>query len=346
MKSCQGITQIILIALFLFPAFSFAETQSVCSKEGYTIFTINGIFNDEENARVNKEALKDLFSNSSGFNGEPLLVDYLYNPTHLSGLGDLTEVLFQKTFESFISGNYDLKTIQNDLSAKLSTQKVFFVAHSQGNLYVNELYDEVVGAGKIPAQSTGVYGVASPATYVAGGGKYITSDTDEMILGLVYDKIHWPILPPNTHIEFDPAVSENGHGFAGVYIAYEGQRIISEIQQGLSLLKTNTYQKEDAPCLPAPTLGVTYQASNAFYTVVDPLASVMATTAGAVYTTADTAHTLASGAVSNVFLTFETGTRVVGTTGGQVLYTSARTIADKEKEIGLTLGVETHGALA
>ena len=35
--------------------------------------------------------------------------------------------------------------------------------------------------GGVPSQSIGVYGVATPANRVAGGGKYLTSDTDNVI---------------------------------------------------------------------------------------------------------------------------------------------------------------------
>lgn len=168
----------------LFSPFSvLAQNSNTCSPEGYTILTINGIFTDKEKAADNKRALQDKlleFYPNFIFNSQPLTVDYLHNESHLAGFGDLVKAVSQGLFNQ--KNDYDLVEMLVDASEKVRTQKLLLVGHSQGNFYTNSFYETVVDKqGGVPWKSMGVYGIASPATFVAGGGKYITSDTDNVI---------------------------------------------------------------------------------------------------------------------------------------------------------------------
>ena len=81
------------LVLFFIPAFVFAQTSSVCSPVGYTILTINGILTNKEEAAENSSRL---FRRLDGtYNGEPVTVDYLHNPSHFAGGGDIAKTLAQ-----------------------------------------------------------------------------------------------------------------------------------------------------------------------------------------------------------------------------------------------------------
>ena len=85
----------IVILVFLFSPFAiFAqESEQACSPIGYSVFTINGIFTDETDAKENKNKLKNKLPPT--FNNQPITVNYLHNETHIAGLGDLTMSFYQ-----------------------------------------------------------------------------------------------------------------------------------------------------------------------------------------------------------------------------------------------------------
>ena len=120
------------------------------------------------------------------YNNQPLTVDFLHNPSHLAGLGDILMSVYQKIFDNETVEDYDLIEMLKSASEKVKTQKLLLVAHSQGNFYANSFYDTVAEKqGGVPRESIGVYSVATPASRVAGGGKWLTSDTDKVISGIV-----------------------------------------------------------------------------------------------------------------------------------------------------------------
>ena len=202
-----------MISLFSLSSRVFAS--GLCSQNGYTIATINGIFTNEDGAKENRNNLKKGLPLT--YNNQPLTVDYLYNPTHLAGLGDVFDAIAQGAF--FQRSDYDLTEMLNDASQKIGTQKLLLVGHSQGNFYTNNFYDKVSSRpGGIPGRSISVYGVASPAGYVDGGGKYLTSNTDEVI-NFVREKNTIDVLSPNIHIPLQ-ASDGNGHSFSDVYLKY------------------------------------------------------------------------------------------------------------------------------
>ncbi len=274
-KYCKNfITPVLIIGFFLIPIFAKVDSN-VCSKLGYTIETINGIFTDDTHAKQNKDALAYYFGPT--YNNEPLTVDYLLNPSHLAGLGDLFKAAYQKYFDSEIIDDYDLKEMLNDASSKVFTQKLLLVGHSQGNFYANSFYDTVADkTGGVPVQSIGVYGVASPASRVAGYGKYITSSTDTVI-----EKLRWKgilsIMPANEDIKLSQGDTSDGHSFSDVYLKYRGTQIVSDIQDSLNKLKTSDIQNTQKPCITLPELTVGHKIAKVVFTVADPVAVVTKT---------------------------------------------------------------------
>ena len=164
-----------------------------------------------------------------------------------------------------------------DISQKLKTQKVLFVAHSQGNFYANDIYNKIASKeGGIPKKSLGIYGIGSPASFVSGGGKYITSSNDE-IINLIR-KTGWflDILKSNVDIE-SPINQDNlrGHSLSKVYLKYEGNRIASEIEASISKLQNNEIQNPHEPCVSTPKLTTIHKLKGIFYKIADPTAIVL-----------------------------------------------------------------------
>jgi len=262
---------IFFLAIFVFSADVYAN--NLCLKTGYTVLTVNGIFTDKQDAIKNTLALGQKFNGS--YNNQKLTVDFLYNQTHLAGFGDLIDAVQQGLFDQ--KSDYDLVEMLNDASQKITTQKLLVVGHSQGNFYANNFYDKVASVpGGVPSESIGVYGVASPADRVAGGGKYLTSDTDSVIAATVGRFL--TILSPNIHIPLQ-SIDGNGHSFSNVYLKYQGARIVSDIKFSLDKLQTNDIQDVQKPCIDPPKLSILHKAKGVILAVADPLASFTKTVA-------------------------------------------------------------------
>ncbi len=260
---------LLISILFLFPSLLFAASQ--CSSFGYTVATINGVFTDEQGAKGNMSALRKIFGIS--YNSQPIDYHYLLNPSHLGGLGDLAMAVYQKAFENETVADYDLIEMLNDASAKVKTQKLLLVAHSQGNFYANSFYDIVTGEnGSVPQRSIGIYSVANPASRVAGGGNWITSDTDRVIAGLVAHLAPFhTIMPTNVHIAEvagDTSLSA-GHNFSEVYLKYRGTQIVKGIQASLDKLSSDPARSENTPCIEPPKITLTHKAEGLTLAVLD-----------------------------------------------------------------------------
>lgn len=105
----------ILIFFLIYPNLSFSAQ---CSETGYTIATINGIFTDKREAEDNLLALINKF-HSYTYNNQNIDYQYLYNPTHLAGAGDLVDAVKQGLFDQ--KSDYDLVEMLNDASQKVTT---------------------------------------------------------------------------------------------------------------------------------------------------------------------------------------------------------------------------------
>src|SRR3989338_11082162 len=265
---------IVSVILLLYPFKVYAqEVGQVCSRSGYTIETINGIFTNRDGAIENRDSLKDYFDDT--YNGEKITVDYLVNPSHLGGASDLIKSVQQKIFDLWTVRGYDFTEMMKDASEKIKTQKVLFVAHSQGNFYANSFYDSLAGKdGGVPQESIGVYAVATPAGRVAGGGKWLTSDTDKVIVDLVGLFPFKKIMTPNTSIVLTKGDDFKGHNFSGVYLKYRGKEIISDIRETLGRLAENNVQSKESPCLAPPKLTLAHKIQGEILSAVDPFANM------------------------------------------------------------------------
>ncbi len=249
--------RIALVAMMaiLFPFVSFAQTSNqVCSPIGYTIATINGVFTDEPGARKNRDNLKALLDRT--YNNEPLTVDFLFNPSHASGAGDVLKAIQQGLFSDEDIRDTDLLSMLASASKQVNTQKLLLVPHSQGNFYANAIRKNLADQpGGVPAKSIGIFGVASPASHIYDGGTWLTSTTDKVIAGLVGKYSPKGILTPNTTINFRDSDGDlNGHDFTKIYLKYKTPEIINGIQSQLSKLQADPNRREDIPCIDPPKI--------------------------------------------------------------------------------------------
>jgi len=262
---------LIILAGNLLPVFVLADTgKSICSPVDYTVLTVNGVFTDEDEAIRNKQSLELILDPE--LDGESVGVNFLWNPSHLGGIGDILKSVEQGFFDTETITDYDLVEMLNDASQKVTTQKILLVAHSQGNFYANSFYDTVVDKdGGVPEESIGVYGVATPASRVAGGGKYLTSDNDTVIAKVVGRLPFRKILPPNINIAEKADDDSWGHGFSQTYLKYQGARIVSDIENALGQLKSNSISNLSKPCLEPPKISLVHKVEGAVFAVVDPV---------------------------------------------------------------------------
>lgn len=301
-----------IVIVFSSPLFVFAQAgNQTCSPTGYTIETINGVFTDRDGAINNKENLKKKLSGT--YNGEPITVDYLLNPSHLAGLGDILKVTYQKIFDSETVQDYDLVEMLKSASEKVKTKKLLIVAHSQGNFYANSFYDSVIGVGGGMSPNTiGVYAVATPSGRVAGGGKWLTSDSDKVIAGAVASVPGRNIMKPNTHIALGSSDDELGHNFSGVYLKYQSSKIVSDIEESLGKLKYyNNIDDTNRPCITPPKVTLSHKVGGAILAVADPVANTTANGAGVIAGGVYKAGLAIGGIVKDTVLAIGSATRQV-----------------------------------
>ncbi len=242
--------------------------QAACLESGYTVVYVNGILNTREQAEQSSFALQQKLK--STYKGEQVIVKLGYNPSHVGGLGDLVQVAAQ-SFGTSVS-SFDRDTILLQIHPEVTTRKVFLVGHSQGTFYTNDMYGYLLNNGE-PKEAVGVYNVATPAGYVAGGGAYLTSEYDSIIsayAGYVKQTGALPPLPPNSELEFGSAMG-NGHSFTDNYLAYGGERVAQDIQKGLAQLRSIEGTATDG-CFTPPEEGLGYKTKEVFFAVADPAA--------------------------------------------------------------------------
>lgn len=126
--------------------------------------------------------------------------------------------------------------------------------------------------GGVPRESFGVYSVASPSDHVAGGGKWLTSDSDTVI-STVVGHVH-NILKPNIHIDLQPGDDAQGHNFINAYLKHVATRIVTDVYDSLGKLKNNDTEPTNVKCIATRDAGVVHAVQTVAYAVVDPLASV------------------------------------------------------------------------
>jgi hypothetical protein len=273
---------LIIVVTSFFPVGAFAQSNNqTCSSVGYTIATINGVFTDLDGAIANSDALRRKLQPvlHGTYNNEPLTVDFLFNPSHAVGAGDVLKSIQQGLFDDETIRDTDLLSMLTDASRQVKTQKILLVPHSQGNFYANAIRKALADKlGGVEAKSIGIFGVANPASHMYNGGAWLTSDTDKVISGAVGHVPFRTILPTNISIPFKDSDGDFfGHDFTKIYLKYATPEIVLGIQSSLSKLQADPGRRDDIPCIAPPELTAVDKVSNATFAVAD-VALIAATT--------------------------------------------------------------------
>lgn len=114
--------------------------------------------------------------------------------------------------------------------------KILLVAHSQGNLFTNEIYDYIVNKQKYTSNNIKTVHVAVPTEPIKGD--YWTSSTDQIINAIRL--IDTNVQPANIDdIPLDSIFATGGHSFNGVYLTYPSSlsKIMTSIDNALIALQ-------------------------------------------------------------------------------------------------------------
>jgi len=285
--------------IFLFPHIAFA----LCSEQGTTVVYVNGVLTGFSEAKNDLLKLQNKYQ--SNYSEQTDFING-YNPSHLAGLGDWIKSVEQAyRGEGEVPVNdYDLQNILVQIHDQVTTQKILLVGHSQGTFYTNALHEYLINHG-VPKESIAVYNLATPASFVAGGGKYLTSANDRLIgkvrelaaAGGAKEPLQANILIPlpAEHLN-DPW---GGHHFSSDYLAGAPLRIVSEINSGLEKLRSLPREGDGCFSPPAQTLSFTLQ--KFAFLVADPMANIAYATASAGYNAAALAVKSVGDTLASVF---------------------------------------------
>jgi len=255
-----------MLALFIFyPLSTNLVMGAVCFKSDISIFYLNGMFNERDAAYLSLLALQNRLGDSTT-NDEKINYALSYNKSE-NALFQLLEVARQEGFDNwsrffqFLNGisiapewfqdkmnelateinavNYVIDEnlqshVQKYRSELLEGKKALVVAHSQGNFYANEAYNNLESE---ISDSFGIVSVATPANYVAGGGPYTTLVSDVVIEAVRIYKDWWGTLLPN--VTNSSIYEWTSHAFVKSYLNGDvsGPKIVEDIWNSIDSLE-------------------------------------------------------------------------------------------------------------
>jgi hypothetical protein len=159
---------------------------------------------------------------------------------------------------SFVGKNLDNIIDQfNNVVKDKSNSYVLLIAHSQGNLYANQLYDYLINGASFPKSRLSIVGIATPSDKILGTiaipknadqNRYITSDTDFVITSLniflTFNPVSNKALPANVHIT--KCEDQSCHGIVTSYLNDDNTRsvISSKINAFIASIKKNILEEQ------------------------------------------------------------------------------------------------------
>lgn len=133
----------------------------------------------------------------------------------------------------------DLNDIVNAITTQSAGGRRLLVGHSQGTIYLTQVYDTLVQRG-FSAKTLGAVGIAVAYSSIPTGNVYVTSDND-----LVIDAVRLatrpltiagapPVLPPTISIPYRPTVDVLGHNLQNTYLNALNTASISQITTAIT----------------------------------------------------------------------------------------------------------------
>jgi pimeloyl-ACP methyl ester carboxylesterase len=232
------------------------DVRPMCDTEKVTVVYVNGIFSSgKKQVKVDAGNLEETFLNNSVDQEGKFIFLPGYNPSHLSGLGDLLKATEQSYVGTNIDSDIDLATLADDLYEHVHTEKILLVGHSQGTFYTNALYEHFKKRGGW-LKSIGVYNIATPASFVAAQGRYLTSSTDNAVAYIRSTQAaHGALLalPANASLpvtEDEKADLAGGHDFSKNYLANAPAHITRDILAAANKLENVDPIFKTSVCFP------------------------------------------------------------------------------------------------
>lgn len=230
--------------------------SDVCGR--FEVFHINGIMTDREEAEANLRRVAAVYGNSykehiiyyglaynqtrnfkndfydwavqaiSAYVGATWdsFMNYVTFGVISPFMPDATAVIVAKQISDFFAftkpsayQDQDLADIMYDIKVRsYQHSRMVLVAHSQGNLYANLVYDKLVAEGIKPAKSLGVVGIAVPTLGVRSGNNHITSSNDVVVDTARKALPAGAVIAPNITIPISSA-DFLGHNLISIYLA-------------------------------------------------------------------------------------------------------------------------------
>jgi len=247
--------------------------SALCANSGESVVYVNGILTSLVDAQQDLFKLQTKYFEKTG--DRNVVFRNGYNEPHLAGGGDLLESAAQ-AFGTSIS-DFDLNTILMQIHPQVTTRKILLVGHSQGTFYTNAVYRYFLEHG-VPEGSVAVYNLATPASYVEGGGAYLTSANDKLINSIrplmIKAGAREP-LPANITISLPPGEESDktgGHHFSSSYLGGAPDRIIWDITNALGKLSAVRAAETGDGCFTPPPATIGYRTQAVLFSVADPLA--------------------------------------------------------------------------
>jgi len=255
--------------VFLFSLNLYAFNGSCLpNHKNFKIYYLNGINNSEEESTFSSDSLgfkinkkiNTLYNYSEKIKKHSFLfIDFIYP----FSFKDIKEVSSQKTNEVFEKiSKKTINEVKKMYSKLYFDSNSFIIAHSQGNLFANELCLLNQNRKKIK-----VLGIATPANMVRCGDRYITHREDRVISFLSENSDFYHFLKPlppnfingkcsslsfchnfiNAYVNYDPSF----HAMRDYIEDYE-KNILKEMDFNLTSLKI--YSSEEKPSFVEKTI--------------------------------------------------------------------------------------------
>jgi len=276
----------LLLSIFCQALVSFGASIETFCGNGNTTTTVvvfgNGIMNNERDANNSLKVLRDgLRASLSSEDFSKLEFKVAYNRSY-GFMGDLYESLRQRRASDNFSVSFwrwigNLEAVPEDVRQFINTavaefdvsehfgtedianhlafyrtsiaegKKVLLVSHSQGNLFANAAYQVLYeDTNHLATRSFGIVAVATPASFVAGGGSYVTLSEDVVITAIAATSVAAgtvPPLAPNVTNVGDGTDNEDwkGHSFGDAYMIFGSRSesiILSDIFSVIASLES------------------------------------------------------------------------------------------------------------
>jgi hypothetical protein len=168
-------------------------------------------------------------------------------------LGRLSDSALSSIITNYIAGidfsdyrsDDDMRLIRNHVYSKIQTGDTILLAHSQGNFYANEIWEEVnVLNTPNTADFLRIHGLGTPASYIPRNFYYYTN-YDDFVINTIRTIGHVEPLPWNINLGTSGDLS--GHSLTATYLkkgAYNTNKVVERLLTYFDEMKSEVIEEE------------------------------------------------------------------------------------------------------